>query len=106
MPRSCSCSSARAIRASIRAKGETLEVVQDRLRFAGSERARVIEALEAALRVGQGRVNVHVGDDPTTPSASPPPLLVEEGKKALPSSPSLRGGAPPLAGGVVRTGAG
>ena len=34
-------------------------MVQDRLRFAGSERARVIEALEAALRVGQGRVNVY-----------------------------------------------
>src|SRR6185369_186684 len=40
--------------------GATLEVIQDRLRFAGSERARVIEALEAALRVGQGRVNIHV----------------------------------------------
>jgi excinuclease ABC subunit A len=39
--------------------GDTLEVVQDRLRFSGAERARVIEALEAALRVGQGRVNVH-----------------------------------------------
>src|SRR5262245_26340817 len=39
--------------------GATLEVIQDRLRFAGSERARVIDALEAALRVGQGRVNVH-----------------------------------------------
>ena len=36
-----------------------LEVVQDRLRAASTERARVIEALEAALRVGQGRVNVH-----------------------------------------------
>jgi len=37
-----------------------LEVVQDRLRMGNAERARVIEALEAALRVGQGRVNVHV----------------------------------------------
>ncbi len=36
-----------------------LEVVQDRLRLASAERARVIEALEAALRVGQGKVNVH-----------------------------------------------
>ena len=41
-----------------RSKG-LLEVVQDRLRLAGAERARVIEALEAALRVGQGKVNVH-----------------------------------------------
>ena len=36
-----------------------LEVVQDRLRIGSAERARVIEALEAALRVGHGRVNVH-----------------------------------------------
>ena len=36
------------------------EVVQDRLRMGNAERARVIEALEAALKVGQGRVNVHV----------------------------------------------
>jgi excinuclease ABC subunit A len=35
-----------------------LEVVQDRLRMGSAERARVREALEAALRVGQGRVNV------------------------------------------------
>ena len=33
---------------------------QDRLRIGSAERARVIEALEAALRVGQGRVDVHV----------------------------------------------
>ncbi|MGA8006765.1 MAG: excinuclease ABC subunit A, partial [Burkholderiales bacterium] len=38
---------------------DMLEVVQDRLRLAGAERARVIEALEAALRVGQGKVSVH-----------------------------------------------
>ncbi len=41
-----------------RAKGR-LEVVQDRLRLSSAERARVIEALEAALRVGRGKVNVH-----------------------------------------------
>ncbi|MCC7485890.1 MAG: excinuclease ABC subunit UvrA [Burkholderiales bacterium] len=41
-------------------RGTTLEIVQDRLRLQGAERARVIDALEAALRVGQGRVNVHV----------------------------------------------
>jgi excinuclease ABC subunit A len=43
--------------------GSTLEVVQDRLRMSSAERARAIEALEAALRVGQGRVNVHVADE-------------------------------------------
>ncbi|HVY07720.1 MAG TPA: excinuclease ABC subunit UvrA [Burkholderiales bacterium] len=43
---------------------DRLEVVQDRFRFSSAERARVIEALEAALRVGQGRVHVHaVGED-------------------------------------------
>ncbi len=35
-----------------------LEVVQDRLRVGSGDRARVIEALEAALRVGRGRVDV------------------------------------------------
>ena len=37
-----------------------LEMIQDRLRFDADDRARMIEALEAALRVGQGRVKVHL----------------------------------------------
>ncbi len=40
-------------------EGDTLEVIQDRFRFSATERARVIEALEAALKTGQGRVNVY-----------------------------------------------
>ncbi len=36
-----------------------LEVVQDRLRLASAEKTRVIEALEAALKIGQGKVNVY-----------------------------------------------
>ncbi|KPK18357.1 MAG: excinuclease ABC subunit A [Betaproteobacteria bacterium SG8_41] len=36
-----------------------LEVVQDRVRLGSAERARVVEALEAALRIGQGRVNIY-----------------------------------------------
>jgi len=36
-----------------------LEVTQDRVRMSSTERARIIEALEAALRVGQGRVNIY-----------------------------------------------
>jgi excinuclease ABC subunit A len=44
-----------------------LEVVQDRLRAAGAERARVLESLEAALRVGRGRVNVQVLDEGDPP---------------------------------------
>ncbi len=54
-----------------------LEIVQDRVRIGSAERVRVIEALEAALRVGQGRVNVYAlaeGDGFTLhPLPSPPP---------------------------------
>ncbi len=39
--------------------GGRLEVVQDRLRMSSAERSRVIEALEAALRVGNGHMAVH-----------------------------------------------
>ena len=41
-------------------EGTRLEVVQDRIRMSGAEKARVVEAIEAALRVGTGRVNVFV----------------------------------------------
>src|SRR5437588_3318582 len=41
-----------------RSKGR-LEIIQDRIRMASAERARVIEALESALRVGRGRVDIH-----------------------------------------------
>ena len=54
------------------------EVVQDRLRIGSAERTRVIEALEAALKIGQGRVNVYPlaegdasRDRAETPSPSP-----------------------------------
>jgi excinuclease ABC subunit A len=43
-----------------------LSVVQDRFRIGGVDRARVVDALEAALRVGQGRVDVHVGAESGT----------------------------------------
>ncbi len=43
--------------------GARLDVVQDRLRMAGAEKARVVEAIEAALRVGGGRVNVFVEEE-------------------------------------------
>jgi excinuclease ABC subunit A len=55
----------------IHARGkESLEVVQDRLRMAGADRARVSEAIEAALRVGQGRVNVHVLGEDSAPTGT------------------------------------
>ncbi|HXB18472.1 MAG TPA: excinuclease ABC subunit UvrA [Steroidobacteraceae bacterium] len=44
-----------------------LEVVQDRLRLGGAERGRVLESLEAALRVGRGRVNAHRVDESDPP---------------------------------------
>ncbi|MCC6535141.1 MAG: excinuclease ABC subunit UvrA [Burkholderiales bacterium] len=40
-----------------------LEVVQDRLRMGRAERSRVIDALESALRIGRGRVDVRVEAD-------------------------------------------
>ncbi len=36
-----------------------IEVVQDRVRIGSSEKARVMDALDVALRVGRGRVNVY-----------------------------------------------
>ena len=44
---------------------QRLEVVQDRLRLSSAERSRVIEAIEAALKHGQGRVNAHVPSSDT-----------------------------------------
>src|SRR3984885_9154362 len=50
----------------------TLQVVQDRLRLGGGERGRGVEALEAALRVGRGRLDAQVldGSDPPQPLAT------------------------------------
>jgi excinuclease ABC subunit A len=46
-----------------------LQVVQDRFRAGNAERGRVLESLEAALRVGRGRVHVHVVDDSDPPKS-------------------------------------
>src|SRR3954463_12701157 len=45
---------------------ECIEVIQDRIRMSSAERQRVIEALEAALKIGQGRVNIFVEEQTTT----------------------------------------
>src|SRR6187397_1087427 len=50
--------------------GDTLEVVQDRLRLGTAERARVMESIETALRVGRGRVKLHVVDDSDPPKST------------------------------------
>jgi len=38
------------------------DVVQDRVRFAGKNRARIVEDLETALRYGKGLVSVYPAD--------------------------------------------
>ncbi len=40
--------------------GNVLEVIQDRVLFAEKNRARIIESLEAGLKVGHGRVNIFI----------------------------------------------
>ncbi|HEX7035892.1 MAG TPA: excinuclease ABC subunit UvrA [Pseudomonadales bacterium] len=46
--------------------GARIDVVQDRLRLAPDQRARVVEDLEAALKFGAGRVAVRTLDAPET----------------------------------------
>jgi excinuclease ABC subunit A len=60
-----------------------LEMIQDRVRFSSTDRERVIEAFEAALRVGRGRVSVHV---------------VEEGGNDQGVGDSVEGAHAPLSG--------
>jgi len=38
---------------------DCIEVAQDRVRLSSTEKARVMDALDAALRVGRGRVNIY-----------------------------------------------
>ncbi len=53
-------------------QGDTLEVVQDRLRLGNAERPRVMESIETALRMGRGRVNLHVvGENSASAEAEP-----------------------------------
>ncbi len=44
-------------------KGTRLDVTQDRVRMAAAEKARVVEAIEAALRVGAGKLTVFALDE-------------------------------------------
>ncbi|MGA8009493.1 MAG: excinuclease ABC subunit UvrA [Thiomonas sp.] len=51
-------------------QGVVLDVVQDRLRLPAEDTARLSEAVEAALRFGQGRLEVReLSDDAATPGA-------------------------------------
>ncbi len=48
---------------------KALQVVQDRFKIGNAERGRVLESLEAALRVGRGRVHIHVVNDADPPQS-------------------------------------
>ncbi len=55
------------------AAGTVLDVVQDRLRLPADDTARLVEAIEAALRLGQGRLAVQLlGADGAADSAAVP----------------------------------
>src|SRR5438132_9782733 len=53
-----------------KAKGR-IEVIQDRVRISSTEKARVMDALESAMRVGQGRANIYAENPPLAPLATP-----------------------------------
>ena len=59
----------------------SLEVVQDRFRMGSTERARVTEALESALKIGQGKVNVRPekGNPGQTPDFDGKPFKFSSG---------------------------
>ena len=43
----------------IEKRGDSLEVIQDAVRFSEKNRTRIVEAIEAALKVGNGRVTIN-----------------------------------------------
>src|SRR5580658_1335936 len=50
----------------IEKRGDALEVIQDTVAFTDKNRGRIIEALEAALKVGNGRVSVSTLGHPSS----------------------------------------
>ena len=54
----------------VQADAKVLDVVSDRFRFAGTERSRLADAIERALRLGGGRVDVHAQDEADGPSTT------------------------------------
>ena len=50
------------------ADAKVLDVVSDRFRFAGTERSRIADAIERALRLGGGRVDIHAQGEADGPS--------------------------------------
>ena len=72
-----------------REEKNALEMVQDRFRLGNAEPARAVEAIEAALRVGQGRVNVYVMPNEDAGATPTPARPLEGGGNHSPSP--LRG---------------
>ena len=50
-----------------RREGQRYEIVQDRVRFTARNRARIVEAIEAAFKYGRGRVVLYNDDEEGTP---------------------------------------
>jgi excinuclease ABC subunit A len=53
-------------------RGDTLQVIQDRFRWSAVDAARAGDAIEAALKVGQGRLDVYPVDARAGSPTSPP----------------------------------
>ncbi len=60
-------------------RGNTLQVIQDRFRWSAIDAARAADAIEAALKVGQGRLDVYPVDAGADPSHSSPPWRFSTG---------------------------
>ena len=70
-----------------------LHVIQDRFRFAGTERERIMEALDTALRMGAGHIAVYVMDaDGVRQDLSCVPPRVAAGRDADLCSSHIRAG--------------
>jgi len=54
-------------------RGDTLQIVQDRFRWSAADPARAGDALEAALKMGRGRLDVYPQSDPAEAAERSPP---------------------------------
>ena len=60
-------------------RGSTLQVIQDRFRWSSVDAARAGDAIEAALKVGQGRLDVYAVPASTDPAHPNPPWRFSTG---------------------------
>ncbi len=67
-----------------------LEVVQDRFRMSGADGRRVLDALDAALKVGRGRVNVYVASAAETRGQTPNKIKGSDPEAKKGSDPAWR----------------